>query len=55
MSKSDVNEAVKRAEKQVENTSGGGHLGGTHFGQSPDGKTSSTNENVGKSRPNTGS
>jgi hypothetical protein len=55
MSKSDVQEAVKKAEKQVENTSGGGHLGGTYYGQSPDGKTASTNTNVGSNRPNRGS
>ncbi|MFN7027553.1 MAG: hypothetical protein ACK4QP_24095 [Pseudorhizobium sp.] len=54
MSKSDVKEAVKRAEKQVENTSAGGHLGGTYYGQEPDGKTSSTNSNVGRNRPNDG-
>jgi hypothetical protein len=54
MTKSDVKDAVKRAEKQVENTSAGGHLGGTHFGQAPDGKTSSANTNVGNNRPNTG-
>jgi hypothetical protein len=55
MSKSDVEETVKRAERQVENTSSGGHLGGTYYGQAPDGKTASTNSNVGKSRPNVGS
>ncbi|CAN7590144.1 hypothetical protein [Neorhizobium sp. LjRoot104] len=55
MSKSDVQQAVKRAERQVENTSSGGHLGGTYYGQNPDGKTASTNTNVGKNRPNTGS
>ncbi|MCF6369286.1 hypothetical protein [Rhizobium halophilum] len=55
MSKTDVKEAIKRAEKQVENTSGGGHLGGTYYGQEPDGKTSSSNSNVGRNRPNSGS
>lgn len=55
MSKTDVQQAVKRAERQVENTSAGGHLGGTYYGQNPDGKTASTNKNVGKNRPNTGS
>jgi phage-related minor tail protein len=54
MSKSDVQQAVKRAEKQVANTSAGGHLGGTYYGQQPDGKTASTNSNVGKARPNDG-
>lgn len=55
MSKSDVEQAIKRAERQVENTSSGGHLGGTYYGQSPDGKTASTNNNVGNNRPNSGS
>lgn len=55
MSKTDVKEAIKRAERQVQNTSGGGHLGGTYYGQEPDGKTASTNRNVGSNRPNTGS
>lgn len=55
MTKSNVQEAIKRAEKQVENTSSGGHLGGTYYGQNPDGKTASTNSNVGSSSPNTGS
>ncbi|CAD7044211.1 conserved protein of unknown function [Pseudorhizobium banfieldiae] len=54
MTKSDVKEAIKRAEKQVENTSAGGHLGGTYYGQEPDGKTASSNSNVGRNRPNTG-
>jgi hypothetical protein len=55
MSKSDVEQTVKRAERQVENTSSGGHLGGTYYGQTADGKTASTNTNVGSNRPNTGS
>lgn len=54
MTKSDVKEAITRAEKQVENTSAGGHLGGTYYGQEPDGKTASSNSNVGRNRPNTG-
>ena len=37
------------------NTSGGGHLGGTHFAQSADAKTASTVEKKGdKARPNDG-
>lgn len=37
------------------NTSGGGHLGGTHLGQSADAKTASTVDNKGdKARPNDG-
>jgi hypothetical protein len=55
MSKSDVQAAVKRAKRQVENTSAGGHLGGTYYGQNPDGKTSSMNNNVGSNRTNRGS
>lgn len=55
MSKSDVKQAIKRAERQVKNTSSGGHLGGTYYGQEPDGKTASSNDNVGKSRSNSGS
>lgn len=55
MSKSNVQEAIKRAERQVENTSSGGHLGGTYYGQGADGKTASSNNNVGNNRPNTGS
>ncbi len=55
MSKSDVQQAIKRAKRQVENTSSGGHLGGTYYGQSPDGKTSSMNTNVGSNRTNSGS
>lgn len=54
MSKNDVNKAIKRAERQVENTSAGGHLGGAYYGQCADGKTASTNNNVGSNRPNAG-
>ncbi|WEX73922.1 hypothetical protein PYH37_001279 [Sinorhizobium numidicum] len=42
MTKSDVEQAQKKAQKQAENTSGGGHLGGTYYGQEPDAKTAST-------------
>ncbi|MFW8644878.1 hypothetical protein ACOJBO_30905 [Rhizobium beringeri] len=38
MSKTNARELQKRAERQVRNTSAGGHLGGTYFGQQPDGK-----------------
>ncbi|ASS56721.1 hypothetical protein ACU8NH_14030 [Rhizobium leguminosarum] len=56
MSKTNVRELQKRAERQVRNTSAGGHLGGTYFGQQPDGKTaSSTNNDSAKARPNNGS
>ncbi|WP_204333768.1 hypothetical protein [Rhizobium ruizarguesonis] len=56
MSKTNARELQKRAERQVRNTSAGGHLGGTYFGQQPDGKTaSSTNSDSAKARPNDGS
>jgi len=55
MSKTDVKEIQKRAERQVEHTSGGGHLGGTYFGQQPDGKTASVTSKEGpKARANDG-
>jgi hypothetical protein len=56
MSKSDVHKLQKRAEQQVRNTSAGGHLGGTYFGQQPDGKTaSSAKSDRAKARKNDGS
>ncbi len=56
MSKTNVKEQQARAKAQVENTSAGGHLGGTYYGQEPDGKTMNGNDRVGaKARPNTGS
>ncbi|AVA26020.1 MULTISPECIES: hypothetical protein [Rhizobium] len=56
MSKSDVHKLQKRAERQVKNTSAGGHLGGTYFGQQPDGKTiSSSSNDSAKARKNDGS
>ncbi|CAD7051314.1 hypothetical protein REJC140_01709 [Pseudorhizobium endolithicum] len=56
MTKSDVEQAIKRAERQVENTSAGGHLGGTYYGQEADGKTATTTDRFGsKARPNNGS
>jgi hypothetical protein len=52
----DADEIRKKTERQVENTSAGGHLGGTYFGQQPDGKTaSSSSAEARKSRPNDGS
>lgn len=40
---------------KAENSSDGGHLGGTNLGQSPDAKTGSTTEKKGdKARPNDG-
>lgn len=56
MSKSDVKAAQERAAAQVANTSAGGHLGGTYYGQQPDGKTATMKEQSGgKARPNDGS
>ncbi|MBY3142157.1 hypothetical protein [Rhizobium laguerreae] len=56
MSKTNVRKLQKRAEQQVKNTSAGGHLGGTYFGQQSDGKTvSSTTNDSAKARPNDGS
>ena len=41
--------------KQVENTSGGGHVGGTKFGGQADAKTTTTSPKKGpKARPNDG-
>lgn len=42
MKKTDADILLLRARRQVANTSGGGHLGGTNFGQSLDAKTSSS-------------
>ncbi len=53
MSKSDVDKAIKRAKRQVQNTSSGGHLGGTYYGQESDGTTSSGNNKVVGNRTNT--
>jgi hypothetical protein len=56
MTKTDIKAEQERAKAQVENTSAGGHLGGTYYGQEPDGKTTSDNDRVGsKARPNNGS
>ena len=56
MSKSDAQDIQQRAEKQVEKTTAGGHLGGTKFGQEADAKTTTTREaGGGKARPNDGS
>lgn len=55
MSKTDADDIRKKTERQVENTSAGGHLGRTYFGQQPDGKTaSSSTAEARKSRPNDG-
>ncbi|PII39130.1 hypothetical protein T190_10630 [Sinorhizobium meliloti CCBAU 01290] len=53
--KTNVEQAQKDAQKQAENTSGGGHLGGTYYGQEPDAKTATTVKKKGdKARPNDG-
>ena len=45
----------KDKDPKGENTSGGGHLGGTQIGQGPDAKTASTVDKKGdKARPNDG-
>ena len=55
MSTTNARELQKRAEQQVKYTSAGGHLGGTYFGQQPDGKTASDSSNdSAKARPNDG-
>ena len=41
-----------RQKKIADNTSGGGHIGGTHFGQQQDAKTKDTKEGGDKARPN---
>ncbi|MGR9170630.1 MULTISPECIES: hypothetical protein [Rhizobium] len=54
MKKTDAQQQLKRAERQIANTSGGGHLGGTNFGQGYDAKTSSAKGKLDKSRRNGG-
>ncbi len=41
MKKTNAEQQIKRAQRQVARTSGGGHLGGTNHGQGYDAKTSS--------------
>jgi hypothetical protein len=50
MKKTDAEQQVKRAQRQVANTSGGGHLGGTNHGQGYDAKTSSAKGKADKGR-----
>lgn len=38
MTKTDTEAAIRRAKQQVENTSGGGQLAGTYYGQEGDAK-----------------
>lgn len=54
MKKTDVQQQIKRAERQAAHTSGGGHLGGTNFGQAYDAKTSSAKGKMDKSRKSGG-
>ncbi len=53
MKKTDAQQLLKRAERQLANTSGGGHLGGTNHGQGYDAKTTS-GANRGAPKRNTG-
>jgi hypothetical protein len=49
MSKTNAAEIQRRTERYVANSSGGGHLGGTQFGQANDAKTSGgTGHNKGR-------
>lgn len=50
MKKTNVEQQIQRAKRQVKNTSGGGHLGGTNFGQAYDAKTSSAKGKSEKTR-----
>ncbi|MBB3393286.1 hypothetical protein FHT82_006080 [Rhizobium sp. BK275] len=50
MTKTDAAALLRRAARQVANTSGGGHLGGTNFGQAFDAKTSSAKDKSDKTR-----
>ncbi|MBB3452533.1 hypothetical protein FHT86_000789 [Rhizobium sp. BK313] len=54
MKKTDAEQLQKRADRQVKNTSGGGHLGGTNFGQAYDAKTSSSKSKGDRVRRNGG-
>lgn len=50
MTKTNAEKILRRSLRQVNNTSGGGHLGGTNFGQAFDAKTSSSKGKSDKSR-----
>ncbi|WP_198539695.1 hypothetical protein [Rhizobium sp. LCM 4573] len=54
MKKTDAQQQSKKAERQVANTSGGGHLGGTNFGQGYDAKMSPAKGKLDKNRRNGG-
>ncbi|SCW82934.1 hypothetical protein SAMN02927900_05410 [Rhizobium mongolense subsp. loessense] len=53
MKKTNADQLLQRAKRQVANTSAGGHLGGTNFGQAYDAKTSSVKAKSDKVRRNT--
>ena len=53
MKKTSAEQQIQRAVRQVKNTSGGGHLGGTNFGQAYDAKTSSAKGKADSSRRST--
>ncbi|WP_165351062.1 hypothetical protein [Ciceribacter ferrooxidans] len=50
MKKTDAGQQILRAQRQVANTSAGGHLGGTNHGQAYDAKTSSAKGKLDKTR-----
>ena len=51
MKKTDAGLLLKRAERQIANTSSGGHLGGTNHGQGYDAKTTGAHSQGRKARP----
>jgi hypothetical protein len=55
MKKTDAALLLKKAERQIANTSGGGHLGGTNHGQGYDAKTTGAHSQGRKSSPRGGS
>ena len=55
MTKQTAETIAKKTSDVVKNTSSGGHVGGTYFGQEPDAKTSLIRKDKGnKARPNDG-
>jgi len=52
MTKTNAGLLLKRAERQLANTSGGGHLGGTNHGQGYDAKTTGAHSGGRKAKPN---
>ncbi len=51
MKKTDAGLLLKRAQGQIANTSGGGHLGGTNHGQGYDAKTTGAHSQGRKGKP----